>query len=837
MASFTPQEIEQFLQQFFDVVGARQYIGARYVPVFGRGEGTSVDWDGGEDAYEPLSIVYWRGDTYTSRRYVPAGIDIEDQDYWVITGRYNAQVEQYRQEVLSFQGQIDAIRTDLEDDYVPFPDGIQHPKYGTVGQVLATLADGTTEWADPVVPSDAQAEAVITEWLDDHPEATTTVQDGAITTAKLHDGAVTDAKLAANGVKLLASKLKDAICAGEYDATATYSAGDYVWHNDILYSAKFALGPEAWTGGHWASTPAVTGISDAVRQVCALYDPSVTYAVGEYCRWTNNALLRCKATTSGESEPTLAKWDVVTLDVMNELVSQFGGSISEIAAAMAQMGYVLPSFYVNGGISSSGADVSTFTYRIRSQVITFDSEMRIRMLDGFTAYVWAYPTGQSAYVVMNANASGVIPAGVPVKIVIRRVTEDTGETADIALFASKIVLTRTDSSKDAITTAADDIRLRRFENVEYVDLTNDMTTISAYSSAAAGFDYDVHTPGHIKSVMAQTNPGATTSEFRMWIATPITLASTQEFEVVMYLPDASLITQLSLRTQTAGFNKTVTPALHDGWNVVRFPTEGAGTIDYTADVTVLRFLLYHAANTDTTVYVGGITQVKPAYANVIVIDDGPYYTFYDQAYPLLKNIGVPVSWAIDPMMLDDVSETDRHLINENELELLAYDGISEFSYHNYDGTLMSSATAAQALADTVKCQRYLRQHGLEPQRPWRAAWFQNSCPNHGLADLEVEASASYDGTSGISLYPFADPHNIPRIAIQGRTESYFDDLFAKLKNHHCTVLFYTHGVSSGDKDISTTMLSYFVSKLSTGISEGWLNPTTYNRLVSLYKEI
>lgn len=36
-------------------------------------------------------------------------------------------------------------------------------------------------------------------WLDGHPEATTTVQDGAITTAKLADGAVTDAKLTQTG--------------------------------------------------------------------------------------------------------------------------------------------------------------------------------------------------------------------------------------------------------------------------------------------------------------------------------------------------------------------------------------------------------------------------------------------------------------------------------------------------------------------------------------------------------------------------------------------------------------------------------------------------------------
>ncbi len=181
LASFTPQEIEQFLQQFFDVVGARQYVGARYVPIFGRaGEGT-VEWDD-TAPYEPLTVVMHEGVSYVSRRYVPAGIDIADTAYWAQTYRFNAQVEQYRQEVLAFQGQIDEIR----EDFVPFPDSLVLPKYGTLGQVLTTLANGETKWEDPVVPSDAQAEAVITEWLDEHPEATTTVEDGSITNAKMN---------------------------------------------------------------------------------------------------------------------------------------------------------------------------------------------------------------------------------------------------------------------------------------------------------------------------------------------------------------------------------------------------------------------------------------------------------------------------------------------------------------------------------------------------------------------------------------------------------------------------------------------------------------------------
>ena len=48
-------------------------------------------------------------------------------------------------------------------------------------------------------PTDTQVASAVDTWLDEHPEATTTVQDGAVTTAKLADGAVTDAKLVQTG--------------------------------------------------------------------------------------------------------------------------------------------------------------------------------------------------------------------------------------------------------------------------------------------------------------------------------------------------------------------------------------------------------------------------------------------------------------------------------------------------------------------------------------------------------------------------------------------------------------------------------------------------------------
>lgn len=84
-----------------------QYIGARYVPLFA----DPMQWDSTK-TYEPLTIVYNGGNSYTSRQYVPAGIQIDDEAYWALTGNYNAQIEQYRAEVAQYDGRITAVEGD-----------------------------------------------------------------------------------------------------------------------------------------------------------------------------------------------------------------------------------------------------------------------------------------------------------------------------------------------------------------------------------------------------------------------------------------------------------------------------------------------------------------------------------------------------------------------------------------------------------------------------------------------------------------------------------------------------------------------------------------------------
>ena len=83
--------------------GVRQYVGARYVPLFAN----PLEWSDTRE-YEPLTIVTYQGNSYTSMQYVPTNISITDTAYWALTGNFNAQMEAYRAEVRAFDDRINA---------------------------------------------------------------------------------------------------------------------------------------------------------------------------------------------------------------------------------------------------------------------------------------------------------------------------------------------------------------------------------------------------------------------------------------------------------------------------------------------------------------------------------------------------------------------------------------------------------------------------------------------------------------------------------------------------------------------------------------------------------
>lgn len=84
-----------------------QYIGSRYVPIFA----DPIEWDI-HRSYESLTIVTHDGESYTSKCNVGPGIDITNERYWAKTGAYNAQVEQYKNEVKDLSSQVSGFASD-----------------------------------------------------------------------------------------------------------------------------------------------------------------------------------------------------------------------------------------------------------------------------------------------------------------------------------------------------------------------------------------------------------------------------------------------------------------------------------------------------------------------------------------------------------------------------------------------------------------------------------------------------------------------------------------------------------------------------------------------------
>ena len=83
-------------------MSTRQYVGARYVPKFFENPNGSAEWIR-NTTYEALTIVTYLGNSYTSKKPVPANTEITDTEYWVVTSNYNAQVEEYRQETEEYK--------------------------------------------------------------------------------------------------------------------------------------------------------------------------------------------------------------------------------------------------------------------------------------------------------------------------------------------------------------------------------------------------------------------------------------------------------------------------------------------------------------------------------------------------------------------------------------------------------------------------------------------------------------------------------------------------------------------------------------------------------------
>lgn len=118
------------------------YIGARYVPKFADTPGS--EWDNAI-AYEPFTIVLYQGNSFTSKTFVPVGVDINNSTYWAVTGEYNAQVEAYREQVINLTNTlspiIEAVNKNVIKNYIFLGDSYQSGYFNGVEYALTSFLD------------------------------------------------------------------------------------------------------------------------------------------------------------------------------------------------------------------------------------------------------------------------------------------------------------------------------------------------------------------------------------------------------------------------------------------------------------------------------------------------------------------------------------------------------------------------------------------------------------------------------------------------------------------------------------------------------------------------
>lgn len=197
--------------------GVRQYVGARYVPIFA----TPVEWSDTRE-YEPLTIVTYQGNSYTSRQYVPTGIEVTNEEYWALTGNFNAQVEAYRQEVQAFDGRI----TDNET---------------AISAAEGDIADLQADVTQLEAMTDQTIIILGDSWSDTNPETTTYTKWPAIIAKQTK---MTIKNYAKNG------------------STLSYEINSYDLNGDLLGQVNAAIADASFNHARVAKIVVMGGIND-----------------------------------------------------------------------------------------------------------------------------------------------------------------------------------------------------------------------------------------------------------------------------------------------------------------------------------------------------------------------------------------------------------------------------------------------------------------------------------------------------------------------------------------------------------------------------------------------
>lgn len=129
-------------------MAVRQYIGARYVPLY------AGDWDSTKN-YEPLTIVTdANGNSFTSIKDVPAGTALTDRNYWIQTSSFSGAIDVLQRRMSDAEADIDVLeewKTETEEPKKALFIGDSYSQslgfYPNLADMLGYDSNNRTIWA------------------------------------------------------------------------------------------------------------------------------------------------------------------------------------------------------------------------------------------------------------------------------------------------------------------------------------------------------------------------------------------------------------------------------------------------------------------------------------------------------------------------------------------------------------------------------------------------------------------------------------------------------------------------------------------------------------------
>lgn len=333
--------------------------------------------------------------------------------------------------------------------------------------------------------------------------------------------------------------------------------------------------------------------------------------------------------------------------------------------------------------------------------------------------------------------------------------------------------------------------------------------------------------------------GNATSEMRIIPGDNIPLKGIQEFNLIVYIEDATKLKHIQLIANKEGGGSWTRSAkeLKNGWNFLRYYSQEGDLSNWTNAI-LFRIVVYGYEEQPTELTICDLKAIRPDKGKIIMVNDHGYSDYKNIAHARLKALGIPTTFALNPGRLGVPIPGASSILSQEEIDELAVDPYAEFSYHAWNPTQKASndMTAEELKEEMAKCTHYLKKNGLYPDYFWRAAFVQNLAPAHDALNEHMESYACYDENSQFDAFPFKSSYGINRKQIHNISNANIDTFFDILEKTHCLAVFYTHDISDdGGIHMTNAELDYFVNHVKNGVDNNWLEGTTYAQLRRRYK--